>query len=64
MKITIHLGKDVKPKNYQRVATLRAIKQAEALGVRFIDAEVFVFLPESNRCFMKVSGETSLSSYG
>lgn len=63
MKITIRIGKDVRPRNYHRVATIRAQRQASALGVRFVDAEVFVFLPELNRCLMKASGEASLSFF-
>lgn len=64
MKIEVTIPKSVPSNLWHKVATKQARSKADKLGINWIDAEVFIRLPEHGRCMTKDKGYTQLISHG
>lgn len=64
MKIEVTIPKSVPARLWQRTAINQARLTADRLGVNWIDAEVYVYLPEPGRCMTKAKGYTQLTAHG
>ena len=63
MTITIKItSKD--SNKWLSIATQKAKEKAKKEGVAWIDADVYVELPERGRCFTKKPGFTTLGAFG
>lgn len=63
-EIIIKIQHGIKSNDWHRVAINRAKKAAAEKKIDWMDAEVFVHLPEAGRFFLKRSGYKGLNSYG
>lgn len=62
--IEITIAKSVQPCDWGRVAEKKAKSSAEELGINWIDADVFVMLPEAGRFLTKQPGFVTLGANG
>ena len=63
-KIEITIDQSIRSNDWLRVATKRAKAAAAANNTEWIEAEVFVKLPEQGRCFMKRAGDQGFTAHG
>lgn len=62
--LNIEIVSGTPSKKWLQVAERKAREAAAARGVEWVDAKVFVALPEPGRCFTKEPGFTTLSAHG
>ncbi|MDK2126762.1 hypothetical protein [Parachitinimonas caeni] len=63
-KVEIHIQRGVKSNDWLRVATGLAHAETEKEGIEWINAEVYVHLPEPGRCLFKRPGDQGFTAYG
>lgn len=63
-RIEVAVDSGVPSRDWLRVATQIARAAATTAGVEWLDADVFVSLPEPGRCFTKPPGRTALVAHG
>lgn len=63
-RIEVSVDAGVHSRDWLRVATKIASAAAAAAGVEWLDADIFVSLPEPGRCFTKSPGRTALCANG
>jgi hypothetical protein len=63
-RIEVAVDAGVPSRDWLRVATQIARAAAAAAGVEWLDADIFVSLPEPGRCFTKSPGRTALVAHG
>ena len=64
MQIEITIKPGTPSSDWAYVANKRARQAAAAAGVPWTDAEVYVVLPEGERCMTKAPGYTELVAHG
>lgn len=63
-RIEVAVDASVPSTDWLRVASKRARAAADARGIAWESADVFVQLPERGRCFTKSPGRTALVAHG
>lgn len=62
--IEIQIHKGTPSGKWAAVANKKARAEAEKQGIAWVDAQVFVSLPEHGRCMTKDAGFTQLVTHG
>lgn len=63
MQIEITIKPGTPSSDWAYVANKRARQAAKDAGIQWVDAEVYVALPEGERCMTKAPGYTSLVAH-
>lgn len=63
-RIEVAVAAGVPSRDWLRVATKNAVAAASEKGIEWLDADVFVRLPEPGRCYTKSPGYTALCAHG